>query len=140
MLGSAQARPESADVQQRDGCMRHNEFVDTVLELELDTRLFVLGEYYQAATASEWHPDHHLERVIRAVKWPVLVATVEHFAEPERFIIAFVGSSTVIRMLDTIFRNPQLKVLTALVAICAPVTSAATNNCVQPEGCWNPRV
>lgn len=124
MLASAKVRAKAAGVLQVDGRMRHGEFVDTVIELEPDARLFVLGEHYQAVAASKLHLDHHLERVIRAVKRPVLVATDEHFAAPERFVIAFDGSATAIKMLDTITRSPMLKGLPAWVAMCAPDTSA----------------
>ena len=83
MLASARARATALGVQQVDGRMRHGDFVDTVAELEPDARLFVLGEHYQATAGSRLHLDHHLERVIRAVKRPVLVATAEHFTPPE---------------------------------------------------------
>lgn len=125
MLASAQARATAAGVQQVEGRMRHGEFVDSVVELESDARLFVLGEHYQAKTTGKLHLDHHLERVIRAVKRPVLVATSEHFVEPERFVIAFDGSATATKMLETVARSPMLKGLPALVAMCAPDTPAA---------------
>lgn len=125
MLVSAQARATAAGVRQVDGRMRHGEFVDTVVELEPDARLFVLGEHYHAKTAGKLHLDHHLERVIRAVKRPVLVATNEQFVQPERFVLAYDGSATALRMVETLARSPMLKGLPVLVAICAPDTAAA---------------
>ena len=125
MLASAQARAKAAGVLQVEGRMRHGEFVDTVIELEPDARLFVLGEHYQAATASKLHLDHHLERVIRAVKRPVLVAAAEHFAPPGQFVLAYDGSPTAVKMVETVARSPMLKGLPALVAMCAADTPAA---------------
>ncbi|CAN7633140.1 universal stress protein [Acidovorax delafieldii] len=125
MLASAKVRAKAAGVLQVEGRMRHGEFVDTVIELEPDARLFVLGEHYQAVTASKLHLDHHLERVIRAVKRPVLVATAEHFAPPEQFVLAYDGSPTAVKMVETVARSPMLKGLPALVAMCAVDTPAA---------------
>src|SRR3990167_860413 len=45
MLQNAQERASAAGVAQVDGRMRHGELVDTLLELEPDARLFVLGEH-----------------------------------------------------------------------------------------------
>ena len=125
MLASAQARATALGVQQVDGRMRHGDFVDTVTELEPDARLIVLGEHYLATAGSRLHLDHHLERVIRAVKRPVLVATAEHFLPPERFVLAYDGSPTALKMAETVARSPMLKGLPALVAMCAADTPAA---------------
>ena len=43
MLQSARERASAASAVQVDGRMRHGELVDTLLELEPDARLFVLG-------------------------------------------------------------------------------------------------
>lgn len=74
-----------------DTRLRHGELVENVLELEGDARFFVLGEQYQATQASKIHLDHRLERVIRSVKRPVLVATSVQFVAPERLVIAIDG-------------------------------------------------
>jgi len=125
MLASARARATALGVQQVDGRMRHGDFVDTVAELEPDARLFVLGEHYQATAGSRLHLDHHLERVIRTVKRPILVATTEHFTPPERFVLAYDGSPTALKMVETVARSPMLKGLPALVAMCSGDTPAA---------------
>ena len=125
ILAGAQERAKDAGVQQVDGRMRHGELVDTVMELEPDARLFVLGAHYQTATTSKLHLNHHLERVIRTVKRPVLVATAEDFVAPERFVLAYDRSATAVKMLEAVVRSPMLKGLAAVVAMYAPDTSVA---------------
>jgi nucleotide-binding universal stress UspA family protein len=125
MLASARERATAAGVQQLDGRLRHGELVDTVLEFEPDARLFVLGAHYRASSPSRIHLDHHVERVIRAVRRPVLVATTGQFSPPERFVVAYDGSATAQRTVETVARSPMLKGLPALVAMAGANTPAA---------------
>ena len=125
MLQNAQERASAAGVAQVDGRMRHGELVDTLLELEPDARLFVLGEHYHASSPRKIHLDHHVERVIRAVKRPVLVATAEQFVAPERFVIAYDGSATARKTVEMVAASPLLRGLPALVAMAGSDTPAA---------------
>ncbi|MDZ7863973.1 universal stress protein [Acidovorax sp.] len=122
MLAKAQERARAFGVQKLDARMRHGELVDGALDMEPDARLFVLGEHFHATGSSKLHLDHHLERVIRAVKRPVLVVTFEHFAEPQRFVLAYDGSATARKMVDTVARSPMLKGIPALIAMAAADT------------------
>jgi nucleotide-binding universal stress UspA family protein len=99
--------------------------VDTVLEFEPDARLFVLGAHYRASSPSRIHLDHHVERVIRAVRRPVLVATTGPFAPPERFVVAYDGSATANTTVEMVARSPLLKGLPALVAMVGADTTQA---------------
>ncbi|MDD2713099.1 MAG: universal stress protein [Simplicispira sp.] len=125
ILHSAHERANAAGVAQVNGRMRHGELVDTLLELEPDARLFVLGEHYQAGRARKIHLDHHVERVIRAVKRPVLVATAEQFVSPKRFVIAYDGSATARKTVAMVAASPLLQGLPALVAMVGADTPAA---------------
>ena len=66
-----------------------------------------------------------MERVIRSVKRPVLVATGEQFAAPQRFVIAFDGSATARKIVETVTRSPMLAGLPALVAMAGADTASA---------------
>lgn len=125
LLIAARARGAQANLTRLDGRLRHGELVDTVLEMEPDARLFVLGEHYHAAGTSRIHLDHHVERVIRSVKRPVLVATGEQFSVPKRFVIAFDGSTTARKTVDTVARSPMLAGLPVLVAMAGVETTLA---------------
>ena len=122
MLAKAQERARVVGVQRVDARMRHGEVVDGVLDMEPDARLFVLGEHFHATGFAKLHLDHHVERVVRAVKRPVLVVTSEHFAEPDRFVVAYDGSATARNMLETLARSPMLKGIPALIAMAAADT------------------
>lgn len=117
LLACARDRATALGVTQLDGRLRHGELVDTLQEAEADARLFVLGEHYHATRPSRIHLDHHVERVIRSVKRPVLVATQERFEAPDRFVMAFDGSATARKTVAMVATSPLLKGLPVLVAM-----------------------
>ena len=125
LLASARDRATALGVTQLDGRMRHGELVDTLQAVEADARLFVLGEHYHATRPSRIHLDHHVERVIRSVKRPVLVATQERFEAPQSFVIAFDGSATARKTVETVAASPLLKGLPALVAMAGADSTTA---------------
>ncbi len=102
--------------------MPYGELVDVLLGLEDSARLVVLGEHYGASTPRAVYLSAHVERVVRSLKRPVLVATVAPFVPPERFVVAFDGSETARKTLDVVAGSPLLKGLPALVAMAAPDT------------------
>ena len=105
--------------------MRHGELVDTLLELEPELRLCVLGANHRASGPRKLHLDHHVESVIRALQRPVLVATSEHFAPPERFVVAYDASPTARKMVDMVAASPLLRGLPALIAMVGADTTEA---------------
>ena len=125
LLASARDRATALGVTRLDGRMRHGELVDALQEVEADARLFVLGEHYHATQPSRIHLDHHVERVIRSVKRPVLVATQERFETPQSFVIAFDGSPTARKTVETVAASPMLRGLPAIVAMVGVDTAAA---------------
>jgi nucleotide-binding universal stress UspA family protein len=123
LMADARLRAAAAGVERLDVRLRHGELLDSVMEMESDARLFVLGEHYHASGASRIHLDHHVERVIRAVKRPVLVSTGALFEAPKRFVIAFDGSPTGRKTIETVARSPMLEGL-PVVAVMAGEDSA----------------
>jgi nucleotide-binding universal stress UspA family protein len=115
LLAAARERAVAAGVDQLDARLRHGDFVETVREMEPQARLFVLGEHHHAGAASRVHLDHHVEKVIRSVARPVLVATTEGFGAPRRAVFAFDGSPTARRNLEQAARDPLLQGLPLLV-------------------------
>ncbi len=125
MLQSAQERASAAGVPQTEGRMRHGELAETLQDIEPEARLFVLGTHYRASSPRRIHLDHHVERAIRAVKRPVLVATAEKFAAPERFVIACDGSATARKTVEMVAASPLLRGLPAVLAMAGDDTPAA---------------
>lgn len=87
---------------------RHGELVDTLLELEPQVRLFVLGKHGEHADLAKRHLGSNLERVIRAVHRPVLVASGS-LRPIDRFLIAFDGSATTRKCLEMVAISPLLR-------------------------------
>jgi nucleotide-binding universal stress UspA family protein len=90
----AEAHGISADTRQRHGAL-----VETLLEMEPGVRLFVIGKRGEQADFARGHLGSNLERVVRAVHRPVLVAS-RMFKAPARFVIAYDGSATTRAHLD----------------------------------------
>jgi nucleotide-binding universal stress UspA family protein len=99
----SQAHGVTANVLQR-----HGELVETLLDLEPQVRLFVIGKRGEQADFAKGHLGGNLERVARAVHRPVLVASREF--EPIRsFLIAFDGSATTRKCVEMVAASPLLR-------------------------------
>lgn len=96
--------------------LRNGALVDTLTELEDDVRLFVMGKRGEHADFAKGHLGSQLERVVRAVHRPLLVAS-RSYAEIERVLIAFDGSATTRKGVEMVaasplFRGLDIRVLT----------------------------
>lgn len=125
LLSHARQRAAAAGVTDLDARLRHGQFVDTVQELQGDAQLFVLGEHHHAEGLSRVHLDHHVEKVIRAVTSPVLVATGEAYMAPQRAVIAFDGTTAARRCVERAARDPLLQGLPVLVTMAGADDPAA---------------
>ncbi|MBA2239089.1 MAG: universal stress protein [Lysobacter sp.] len=85
--------------------MRHGSLVDTLTELETNVRLLVLGKRGANADFAKGHLGGHLERVVRAVHRPLLVAS-RQFTEVRRLLIAFDGSATTRKGVEIVAASP----------------------------------
>jgi nucleotide-binding universal stress UspA family protein len=116
LLATARERAAAAGVAQLDARLRHGEFVETVLEMQADARLFVLGEHHHASGSAKLHIDHHVERVVRGVQRSVLVATAQAFEAPERVVIAFDGSASARKAAGQVAASAMLQGLHVVLA------------------------
>jgi nucleotide-binding universal stress UspA family protein len=87
---------------------RHGGLVETLLEREAGVRLFVIGKRGEHADFASGHLGSNLERVMRAVHRPVLIAA-RAFKPIQRFSIAFDGSPTTRRCVQMVCASPLLK-------------------------------
>lgn len=110
-----------ASVEQR---LRHGTLVDTLTELEHDVRMFVLGKRGEHADFSKLHLGSELERTVRAVHRPLLVAS-RQFKPIERFLIAFDGSATTRRGVEMIAASPMLQGLPCHIVMAGADTTDA---------------
>jgi nucleotide-binding universal stress UspA family protein len=103
---------------------RHGPLVETLLDLQADTRLVVMGQHQSVEPASRWHWGQNAERVVRALYRPVLVVAGE-YKVPTRVLIAFDGSPTGRKMIETVAGSPLLARLSCHVVMVTEETAGA---------------
>ena len=89
---------------------RHGDLVDTLLEMEPDTRLFVIGKQGRHGEGIGQHIGHQVERVIRAATRPVWVIS-ENYVAPQKIMLATDGSPTAQKATEMLATSPLFKEL-----------------------------
>ncbi|RUR26727.1 universal stress protein [Vreelandella andesensis] len=79
--------------------------VETLVELEKDVRLLVLGKRGESAHSASGHLGSNLERVVREMHRPILMVP-KTFKQPEKVLIAFDGSKTARKGVEMLARSP----------------------------------
>ncbi|SDL18500.1 Nucleotide-binding universal stress protein, UspA family [Modicisalibacter muralis] len=105
MLEAARERAIGDGIAEPHVRQRNGELVETLSELESETRLLVLGKRGESAHLASEHLGSNLERVARALHRPILMVP-ETFSAPERVAIAFDGSKTMRKAIETLAASP----------------------------------
>jgi len=105
ILDAAKARAEQAAVAGVDEKLRHGQLVETLAELDEETRLLVLGKRGFSSAEAHGHMGLHVERVIRTLHKPILL-TQQRYTEPKRIMLAYDGSDTAHRGLHMLAASP----------------------------------
>lgn len=105
MLDAAKSRAETAGVKSVDERLRHGDFVDTLLELEEQTRLLVIGKRGAGSSDAHGRIGVHVEHLIRSVQKPVLLSQ-QQFVEPKQVMLAYDGSATAVKGLEMLAASP----------------------------------
>lgn len=108
MLEAAQARTLTAGACAVSTLQRHGGLADTVLDLEEETRVLVMGRQGEGHEGLSVSVGSELETVLRSVKCPVLVTTGE-FSPPASFMVAYDGSEPAQRALAAYGNSPLLR-------------------------------
>jgi len=103
---------------------RHGSLVDALTELEDNTSLIVVGKRGEAADFDRLHLGGSVERVVRAVHRPVLVAA-RAFRPIQRVLVAYDGAASSRRAVEELCANPLLKGLERHVVMVASASPAA---------------
>jgi len=117
MLEAARDRAVEDGISEPQTLQRHGDLVETLTELEADTRLLVFGRGGRDGQAL----GHQVEAVIRALHRPMLVLPDE-FAPPTRFLIAYDGSPTARKAVEMVVRSPLLRGIPCDLLIVGPST------------------
>ncbi|MGY8819535.1 MAG: universal stress protein [Pseudomonadales bacterium] len=108
MLDSAKQRVVTAGVMQPDVRQRHGDLVESLRELESDTRLLVIGKQGEDSGTDLQLIGSQLESVIRTLHRPILV-TPASFSVPNSFMLAFDGSATTRKGVEMLASSPLFK-------------------------------
>lgn len=84
---------------------RHGSLIETLVDLEPDLRLLVLGKHDENLNE---HIGSRLENVVRIMHRPILVTT-DTFRPPRQVMIAFDGSATTRKGVEMIAASPLLR-------------------------------
>ena len=123
LLEAARQRAAASGVVEIAVRQRHGTLIETLLDMQPEGRLFVMGQNHRVDSVGKVHLDHHVERVVRTVERPVLVAG-DSFRHPERFMIAFDGSATGRKMVQMVARSPLLTGLRCDLVMAAEDSAA----------------
>lgn len=125
ILDDAKAVLTDAGVVQVAALLRHGDLLDSVAEREGDADLIVIGKRGEAADFAKGHLGSNLERIVRRMKRPVMVAA-RAFSRIGKVLVAYDGGASAMRAVDHIARNPLFAGLEVTV-----VTVGAPNPALQ---------
>lgn len=101
LLDDAKLRLEAAGVADVTTRLRNGDLLEAVHEVEASGDLLIIGKRGEAADFAKLHLGSNVERVVRASRKPVLVAS-RAFKPISRFLIAFDGGPSVMQAVEHI--------------------------------------
>lgn len=110
MLDDAEQRVTRAGITSVTKRQRHDELANSLVELEPESRLFVMGLHGESSAAEGRHVGSQLETVIRRVHRPVLLVP-DDYSEPRSAMLAFDGSETAFRSIELLAGTPVFRTL-----------------------------
>ena len=108
MLDSARQRVITAGVAQPDVRQRHGDLVESLRQLEPETRLLVIGKQGEDSGNDLQLIGSQLESVIRTMQRPILV-TPASFSVPTSVMLAFDGSATSRKGIEMLASSPLFR-------------------------------
>ncbi|EWG97805.1 universal stress protein [Halomonas sp. BC04] len=121
MLNAAKERAIEAGVAEPMTRQRNGTLVETLVELENDIRLLVVGKRGETAHQASEHLGSNLERVVRTLHRPILMVP-DGFKKPEQVMIAFDGSKTTRKGVEMIAKSPLFQGIPCHVVIVGAET------------------
>jgi nucleotide-binding universal stress UspA family protein len=105
MLETARQRALADGISEPIVHQRHGDLIGSLLAIEQDTRLLVLGKHDEHLKA---HVGSRLENVVRTLHRPILITTSE-YRVPQRVMIAFDGSDTTRKAVEMVAASPLFR-------------------------------
>jgi len=108
MLDAARQRVVQAGVTQPEIRQRHGDLLESLHELERDTRLVVIGKQGEDSGSDRQLIGSQLESAIRTLHRPILV-TPASFSTPRSVMLAFDGSDTTRKGVEMLASSPLFR-------------------------------
>jgi nucleotide-binding universal stress UspA family protein len=108
MLDEAQKRVGEAGISDVVQRQRHGDLTESLLALENQTRLLVMGLHGESSSERDTHIGSQLETVIRSMHRPILLVPDE-YTQPRSAMLAFDGSATAFKGVELLAGSPVLK-------------------------------
>ncbi len=105
ILEDARAIVDKAGVNEITTRLRHGDVVETIAGVEDYARVIVIGKRGEAADFAKGHLGSNLERIVRAARRPVFVAS-RAFEPIETVLVAYDGGRSAMKAVDHIARSP----------------------------------
>lgn len=121
-LNELRERALGNGVTQADSRLRHGTLVNSLLELQDETRIAIIGRRGETSAASNRDIGRTFEAAVRALNKPVLGVHAE-FKVPERFLFAFDGSTVSKRGVETVLQSQLFKGLKGTLLMCGGKSS-----------------
>jgi nucleotide-binding universal stress UspA family protein len=126
LLAEAEACIKKAGVDNPEIRQRHGDLLDTLMQLQDDTRLLVMGRKGERSANLAEHIGSHIESVVRSLHRPVLVVTPE-YKVPAKIMIAYDGSATARKAVDMVAGSPLFRGLPCHLVMAGTETRANRN-------------
>ncbi len=127
LLASAAERTRQHGVGEVHGRVRHGDLIDALVELESDYDMLVIGKRGESADFARMHLGSHLERAMRALHLPILVAA-RAFRPIARVLLAFDGSPSARKAVELAAGSPLLAGLECHLVMAGSGASGETSH------------
>lgn len=122
LLEAVKERAINAGVEAPTTRQRNGTLVETLVELEGDIRLLVMGKRGETAHQASGHLGSNLERVVREMHRPILMVPRGEFKAPENVMMAFDGSKTARKGVEMLAKSPLFEGVACHVVIVGAET------------------
>ena len=108
MLENAEQRVKKAGINDIKKRQRHGDLTESLLAIQQETRLLVMGLYGESSSDRDLHIGRQLETVIRSMSRPILLVP-DNFSAPQSAMLAFDGSATAFRGVEHLAASEVLR-------------------------------
>ncbi|SFR66556.1 Nucleotide-binding universal stress protein, UspA family [Marinobacter daqiaonensis] len=122
MLDEAERRVREAGVGEVVKRQRHGSLTESLLALEDQTRLLVMGLHGESSSDRDLHIGSQLETAIRSLHRPILLVPDE-FSQPRSAMLAFDGSATAFKSVELLAGSQVLAGMPLHIVMVGPDTA-----------------